>query len=105
MISIPPQNCLYTNKDIIKLNTIIKDYCHEHNIEIINTHKFIKTEHLAQDGIHLSRRAKNWLSTKITGTILKEDMENCWETVEYSENEPNYRNTDSHESKMARANI
>ncbi|XP_026684383.1 protein kinase 4-like [Diaphorina citri] len=73
LISIPPQFCEYTNIDIIKLNTRIKYLCKSYqNIEILNTHSFIKPQHLARDGVHLSKRAKIWMATKLMSMITAE---------------------------------
>lgn len=72
IISIPPQDCEYRNRDITRLNTVIKYQCeHYKNMYVINTHKFIHPHHLAQDGIHIGRKAKKWLSLKITKTVEK----------------------------------
>lgn len=70
LISIPPQVGQEANNNIIKLNTLIKYQALKYNnINIINTHSFIKSHHLAQDGIHLGRLAKTWLGKKIVKEI------------------------------------
>uniref|UniRef100_A0A8D8SXP4 Uncharacterized protein n=1 Tax=Cacopsylla melanoneura TaxID=428564 RepID=A0A8D8SXP4_9HEMI len=72
LISIPPQNSHTRNQDIIRLNTLIKYECEKfQHVYIINTHKFIRRQNLAQDGVHLGRKAKIWLASKITKTIEK----------------------------------
>lgn len=69
VISIPPQDCLFINKNVIKLNTFIKHQCVKHNnINIINTHKFIKNQHICSDGT-LDPETKRWISAKIIRTI------------------------------------
>ncbi|KAI5741908.1 hypothetical protein M8J77_001014 [Diaphorina citri] len=76
VLTVPPQHCIYTNSDIIKLNTRIKYLCKKYpNIELLKTHAFIKIQHLARDGVHLSRRAKTWLATKIIDVINNEEEE------------------------------
>uniref|UniRef100_A0A8D9AL14 Uncharacterized protein n=2 Tax=Cacopsylla melanoneura TaxID=428564 RepID=A0A8D9AL14_9HEMI len=86
LISIPPQHCEWTNKDIIKLNTKIKHFCTQNNIETLNPHTFIKPEHLARDGIHLGRKAKTWLANKVMELINGNDR-NKKKTTENENNE------------------
>ncbi|KAI5750719.1 hypothetical protein M8J77_000706 [Diaphorina citri] len=70
LISIPPQNCQNTNRDIIRLNSKINHLCKSFkNVEILNTHVFIKPQHLSHDGIHMSKKAKEWLADKISTMI------------------------------------
>lgn len=83
LVSIPPQRCPYTNRDIIRLNTKLKYRCRTYsNIQVLNTHAFIKPQHLVRDGVHLSDRAKSWLVSKLTcmlmdnGTKKKEQSDN-----------------------------
>ncbi|KAI5708544.1 hypothetical protein M8J77_024913 [Diaphorina citri] len=70
VISIPPQECEYRNRNIVRLNTVIKYQCEKFkNVQIINTHNFVKPHHLARDGIHLGRKAKSWMSKKIVKVL------------------------------------
>uniref|UniRef100_A0A8D8T710 Uncharacterized protein n=1 Tax=Cacopsylla melanoneura TaxID=428564 RepID=A0A8D8T710_9HEMI len=67
LISIPPQNCRYTNQDINNFNTSIKYLCKTtKNIEVLNSHAFIKPNHLLSDGVHLKGYAKEWIISKLT---------------------------------------
>uniref|UniRef100_A0A8D9BZ07 Uncharacterized protein n=2 Tax=Cacopsylla melanoneura TaxID=428564 RepID=A0A8D9BZ07_9HEMI len=87
IVSIPPQNCIHTNEDIIRLNTRIKYICAQYdNIEILNTHTFIKPQHLAIDGIHMSRKAKIWMSTKLVSMIGDKRTRTINNTNNMSEN-------------------
>uniref|UniRef100_A0A8D8Q2Y1 Uncharacterized protein n=1 Tax=Cacopsylla melanoneura TaxID=428564 RepID=A0A8D8Q2Y1_9HEMI len=76
LISIPPTQYEERNKEIIKLNTRIKHFCNQQKIEVLNTHTFIKPQHLARDGIHLNRGAKTWLANEITKIINHEENNN-----------------------------
>lgn len=70
LLSIPPQNCLYTNKDIRNLNTSIKRQMKQYNnLHIINTHKVVKIRDLEEDGITISPITKKWVTEKIIKTI------------------------------------
>ncbi|KAI5737836.1 hypothetical protein M8J76_017270 [Diaphorina citri] len=70
LISIPPHANEYNNRNIVKLNTRIKHYCSNFiNINILNTHTFLKEQHLARDGIHIGRKGKEWLCQKIVNSI------------------------------------
>lgn len=99
MILIPPQNN-NNNKDIVRLNTLIKHNINNFkNIDIIDPNKFIKPWHLAIDGIHLGRKGKTWLCTKIiekinseNSRIEKDGKENGNEYQKEQENNL-YRNT------------
>uniref|UniRef100_A0A8D8X9Y4 Uncharacterized protein n=1 Tax=Cacopsylla melanoneura TaxID=428564 RepID=A0A8D8X9Y4_9HEMI len=76
IIGIPPQTNITNNRNILRLNTKIKHLCTTyHNMEFINTHTFIKPEHLARDGIHLGRKAKIWLAEKITSMINRNNTQ------------------------------
>lgn len=69
-ILIPPQQNNSNNKNIIKLNTLIKHHCEQlKHVDIIDPHKFIKIWHLSYDGLHLGRKGKLWLSMKIIEAI------------------------------------
>uniref|UniRef100_A0A8D9EY17 Uncharacterized protein n=1 Tax=Cacopsylla melanoneura TaxID=428564 RepID=A0A8D9EY17_9HEMI len=95
LISTPPQACQTTNRDIIKFNTKIKYQCKKlNNIEILNTHTFIKVNHLARDGTHLGWRAKRWLATKISNTIQKKNKEE--ETLQNSKDQIKNRPHNQH---------
>uniref|UniRef100_A0A8D8R5B0 Uncharacterized protein n=2 Tax=Cacopsylla melanoneura TaxID=428564 RepID=A0A8D8R5B0_9HEMI len=76
-ILIPPQNSHQnTNKDILKLNTLLKHEYRKHGLsEFIEPQKFIKPWHIAHDGVHLGRKGKIWLSKKIIEKVRgdKED--------------------------------
>uniref|UniRef100_A0A8D9EDF3 Uncharacterized protein n=1 Tax=Cacopsylla melanoneura TaxID=428564 RepID=A0A8D9EDF3_9HEMI len=104
MISIPPQNCEYTNRDIVKINTRIKHFCSQFkNIEMLQTHTFIKPQHLARDGIHLGRRAKIWLGKKLAAMINDTNYEttqheNCITQIENNNNALNKQNVRYHQS-------
>uniref|UniRef100_A0A8D8X1J3 Uncharacterized protein n=1 Tax=Cacopsylla melanoneura TaxID=428564 RepID=A0A8D8X1J3_9HEMI len=88
LISIPPQTCEKTNQDIVRLNTRIRHFCMQNNIAVLNTHNFIKPQHLARDGIHLGQKAKNWLANKITKKIIYENINNMDQgTKEHNHNE------------------
>lgn len=70
IMSIPPQNCLLTNKDIQNFNTIIKHQINRiENIYMINTHKIIKMNQLDNDGTTLTSHATKKLGNKIIKTI------------------------------------
>uniref|UniRef100_A0A8D9ASU3 Uncharacterized protein n=1 Tax=Cacopsylla melanoneura TaxID=428564 RepID=A0A8D9ASU3_9HEMI len=70
LLSILPQDCTHTNQDIVRFNTKIKYLAKNvKNIEILNTHAFIKPQHL-KDGIHLKMYAKEWILQKLTSMMI-----------------------------------
>uniref|UniRef100_A0A8D8USW5 Uncharacterized protein n=1 Tax=Cacopsylla melanoneura TaxID=428564 RepID=A0A8D8USW5_9HEMI len=86
LISTPPQTNQKINQDIINFNTRIKHHFKTKNrIDILNTHNFIKKQHLARDGVHLGWKAKRWLAIKISTLIQNED--NNTQTKEISTQE------------------
>lgn len=92
IISIPPQQCPYTNQHITNLNTKIKYQCKQHqNIKILNTHAFIKPHHLSWDGLHMSQRANDWIANKLI--IMLEGNENPQKNLHSGRNniDKNYR--------------
>lgn len=77
LISIPPQRSPHTNRNIININTKIKYQCKQYkNIKILNTHAFIKPQHVSWDGIHLSKRAINWIATKLVSMMCDTTQHN-----------------------------
>lgn len=77
MISIPPQRNPHTNRNIINIDTKIKYQCKQYkNIKILNTHAFIKPQHVSWDGTHLSKRAINWIATKLVSTMSDKTQHN-----------------------------
>ncbi|KAL1448336.1 hypothetical protein WDU94_003602, partial [Cyamophila willieti] len=70
-ILIPPQISYEDlNKDVVKLNTLLKyEYKKFNNTEIIDPQKFIKPWHMALDGIHIGRKGKIWLAKKISEKV------------------------------------
>uniref|UniRef100_A0A8D8QLU2 Uncharacterized protein n=1 Tax=Cacopsylla melanoneura TaxID=428564 RepID=A0A8D8QLU2_9HEMI len=74
LISTPPQTNQKTNQDIISFNTRIKHHFKKNKmVEILNTHNFIKNQHLARDGVHLGWKAKRWLASKISHLIQNKE--------------------------------
>lgn len=72
LISKPSQYCLFTNKDIKKLDTSIRYHIEAlkfNNINTINTHKIIRMRDIDNDGIKLQQNAKERLSQKIIKTV------------------------------------
>uniref|UniRef100_A0A8D8WGF3 Uncharacterized protein n=1 Tax=Cacopsylla melanoneura TaxID=428564 RepID=A0A8D8WGF3_9HEMI len=89
LITIPPQKDPYINEDIMKLNKKIQNLVNDlPNIETLNINHFVKPEHLALDGIHLSRRAKEWLCDRVV-----EKIQTSITTNQYKE-EKNIHNTE-----------
>lgn len=70
LISVPPQNCLLTNRDIRKFNTLMKHQISKENIHVINTHKLIQTNDLDVNGTTLLPTATKKLGNKIIKTLF-----------------------------------
>uniref|UniRef100_A0A8D9BHX7 Uncharacterized protein n=1 Tax=Cacopsylla melanoneura TaxID=428564 RepID=A0A8D9BHX7_9HEMI len=87
LITIPPQKDPYVNEDIMKLNNKIQNLVNDiPNIETLNINQFVKPKHLALDGIHLSRRAKEWLCDRIVDKIQTSTTTNQYEQETTTDN-------------------
>uniref|UniRef100_A0A8D9EZ95 Uncharacterized protein n=1 Tax=Cacopsylla melanoneura TaxID=428564 RepID=A0A8D9EZ95_9HEMI len=71
------------NKDVVKLNTLLKyEYKKFNNPDIIDPQKFIKPWHMAQDGIHMGRKGKIRLAKKIMEKVDEEKQDESSENKE-----------------------
>ncbi|KAL1448050.1 hypothetical protein WDU94_012322 [Cyamophila willieti] len=72
VVLIPPRyDQVGINTHVRKLNVKIKHFCSGHNnVQCIDPGNFINFSHVSQDGVHLNKKGKNILCTKLVSKVL-----------------------------------